>query len=101
MRDSIARALAWVLSLFFPARGRHRAPKPSTPVIICAPLLARTMPVPERLSIPPYTDTCSARQEQEEQRRRERRTALAFAVIGIDYPYVAEGVHQVTTGVAA
>ncbi|QDY79820.1 hypothetical protein [Streptomyces qinzhouensis] len=108
MRDSIARALAWVLCLCFPARGRHRAPDRPTPVIICAPrtpiplhVLARTVPTREPFRIPPYMAEWSARQQREEERRRERRTALALADIGIDYPYTADHVHQVMTGVAA
>ncbi|QDY79315.1 hypothetical protein [Streptomyces qinzhouensis] len=63
-------------------------------------VLARTMPTREQFRVPPYMAEWSARQEREEQRRWERRIALALADIGIDYPYTAENVHQVT-GAAA
>ncbi|MEW1549325.1 hypothetical protein [Streptomyces tsukubensis] len=108
MRDSIARAFAWVLRLCLPARGRHRAPEPPDPVVICAPrtpvpahVLARTLPSPDPFRIPPYMDPGHVERRREAWKQRERRLAIALALAGVDYPYVAEGVHQVTRGVAA
>ncbi|MFI1868773.1 hypothetical protein [Streptomyces jumonjinensis] len=104
MRDSILRALTWVLSLLPWTRrtepGRHTArylaehPAPAAVSAWSRPWggpsaeEARAIfRAEEALKLTPV--------------RRERYFATAWAERGYDYPYVAPGVHQVRTGVPA
>ncbi|MEU9707448.1 hypothetical protein AB0E21_02345 [Streptomyces sp. NPDC047967] len=86
MRDSISRALLWVLRLLLPAKGRHAAKSPAT----------QCPPVPASPWSRPWTAP-SAREVREifhdEHTRhlpapqRERSYAAAFARIGVDYDH--------------
>ncbi|MFE1960921.1 hypothetical protein [Streptomyces sp. NPDC059479] len=85
MRDSIARALVWVLRMVLPAKGDHRAPNAATPE-----------PAPVRAWSKPWTgiSACQARAifHAEETRtltpeQREHWWAAAFHEIGVDYDY--------------
>lgn len=104
MRDSIARALVWVLQRFLPARGRHRnTPTHPAPVNTPAPAV-QNAPMPaveperepdpiiwhDRPLVPPYVREHEARQREheEQERRHHRRQALAAALCGRDYPAV-------------
>lgn len=108
MRDSIARALLWVLRLLPPARGKRRAvpvptPEPTTPPrVICGPttpipahVLARSIPSPWRHRIGPWLLVRDAEREAERTLElrviRERRRAAVLATEGVDYPYTYEG----------
>lgn len=107
MRDVIARALSWVLSLFSPHRpGRHsveflaaRTPEPADrdpwaePWPTPTPDHVRALYTPLR-----GEDVALARPyvlaETTVQLRaltRERRRAAALAAMGMDYPYTYEG----------
>ncbi|MGW7008716.1 hypothetical protein ACWGCW_39550 [Streptomyces sp. NPDC054933] len=102
MRDSIARALMWVLRLLMPAHGRHSgghqgavrtAPAPTpTPY---RPGLWRGPSSTEARAIFRAEETLTLTPEQ-----RERYWATAFAEIGVDYPYRYEG-DQFTARVVA
>ncbi|WP_237548151.1 hypothetical protein [Streptomyces sp. SID5473] len=59
------------------------------------------MPTREPFRIPPYMAPEHIERRREAWKQRERRLAVVLALAGVDYPYVAEGVHQVTRGVAA
>lgn len=111
MRDSIARALSWVLSLLLPARGRHSAvPVPASepvPLVICAPctpisshVLARSIPSLWGHRIGPWFLTREEPRTLSRQRaddtlelriKRERRRALYYATQGVDVPYTFPG----------
>lgn len=102
MRDSIARALLWVLRTLLPARGRHAAapiPEPTTlPRVICAPtspipthVLARSIPSPWLHRIGPWLLAREAEQTIELGVIRERRRAVEYAAQGVDYPYTYDG----------
>ncbi|MEW1549292.1 hypothetical protein [Streptomyces tsukubensis] len=101
MRDLTVRALAWALRLLLPARGRHRT---SGPVAPPAPTPTPVSPW-ARPWTGPSADTARAIFTAYEvhaltPEQRERFYATAWAEIGWDYPYTAENVHQVRTGVA-
>lgn len=94
MRDRIARALAWTLSVLAPRRpGRHSA-------AFFAELPALT-PVPVNPWSRPWTgptkEEASAlfRQQAETTMElgviHERRRAAVLATMGVDYPYTYEG----------
>ncbi|WP_405644990.1 hypothetical protein [Streptomyces uncialis] len=116
MRDSIARALAWVLNVLPWTRrtrpGRHSAehfgnqPAPA-PLIICAPrtpvplhVLARTAPTPWGPRIPPYLRGWINEQEERE-RQRERREAAAAATRGVDIPFTFDSSNVARVGASA
>ncbi|MDQ0931855.1 hypothetical protein [Streptomyces turgidiscabies] len=93
MRDSIARALMWILRLLLPARGRHRTAQPASAI-------ERTPPV--RPWDKPWTGISSAEAREifktEEilqltPEQRERRWAIAFTECGVDYAYRYPGDH--------
>ncbi|MFB6909156.1 hypothetical protein ACFCWB_33255 [Streptomyces bacillaris] len=86
MRNSIARALLWVLRLLLPARGRHCAEHPATP--------------PEPAPASPWSRPWTAPSSREVREifhdehtrylpapQRERGYAAAFARIGVDYDH--------------
>ncbi|WNF26410.1 hypothetical protein RI138_06005 [Streptomyces sp. C11-1] len=90
MRDSIARALLWVLRLLLPAEGRHSA-EPSA-----APPVPTTTPAP----VSPWSRPWTAPSAEEVRAifndahtrglpapQRERSYAAAFARIGVDYDH--------------
>lgn len=104
MRDSIARALVWVLRLLLPARGKRRAvpvptPEPTTPLhVICGPttpipahVLARSIPSPWHHRVGPWLLAREAERTLELCVIRERRRAAVLATEGMDYPYTYEG----------
>ncbi|WP_078594028.1 hypothetical protein [Streptomyces sp. NRRL S-920] len=108
MRDSISRALLWVLRLLLPARGKRRAvavltPEPTTPPrVICGPttpipahVLTRSIPSPWYHRIGPWLLAREAEREGERTLElrviRERRRAAVLAAEGVDYPYTYEG----------
>lgn len=108
MRDSIARALLWVLRILLPARGRRRAvpvcaPEPTAPPRVnCGPttpipvhVLARSIPSPWFHRIGPWQLVQEGEREAEGTLElhviRERRRAAALAAEGVDYPYTYEG----------
>lgn len=90
MRDAIARALSWVLSLLVPRRpGRHTAEY----LACCVP----TGPIDVSPWSKPWTgptkDEARALFQQQAETTieltviRERRRAAALATLGVDYPY--------------
>lgn len=85
MRDFIA----WLLSLFLPARGNRRAETVQTqraPRPLATPRAARTVDVIEADGLPlvrPYL--VAHEQAQERQRQRNRRRAAVLASLGQDY----------------
>ncbi|MFB6535087.1 hypothetical protein ACFCY8_26390 [Streptomyces noursei] len=95
MRDRIARALAWVLSVLAPRRpGRHTAEH----------LAARPAPVP--VAVNPWSRPWTSPSREEVQAFflrqqvedtldmgviRERRRAAVLATMGTDYPYSYPG----------
>jgi hypothetical protein len=106
MRDRIARAFVWVLTVFPGTRrarpGRHsaeylaRRPEPA-PLIICAArtpvpphVLARTVPSPWGHRVPPYLRGWIADQEAEWERQRQRRVSAAAATLGYDVPFAPD-----------
>lgn len=103
MRDSIARALLWMLGLLLPARGKRRAvpvpAEPTTPLrVICGPttpipahVLARSIPSPWHHRIGPWLLAREAERTLELHVIRERRRAVVLATEGVDYPYTYEG----------
>ncbi|MFF0446423.1 hypothetical protein ACFYT4_08410 [Streptomyces sp. NPDC004609] len=108
MRDSIARALLWVLRILLPARGRRRAvpvcaPEPTTPPrVICGPttpipvhVLARSVPSPWHRRVGPWLMAreaeCEAERTLEMHVIRERRRAAVLATQGVDYLYTYPG----------
>ncbi|MFD4833727.1 hypothetical protein ACFWPV_28350 [Streptomyces uncialis] len=116
MRDSIARALVWVLSILPGTRrtrpGRHSAehfdnqPAPA-PLIICAPrtlvpvhVLVRSAPTPWAPRIAPHIREWISVQEERE-RQRERRAAAAAATRGVDIPFTFDGSNVTRVGVSA
>ncbi|MGW6455589.1 hypothetical protein ACWF94_06610 [Streptomyces sp. NPDC055078] len=108
MLDRIARALVWVLNLFPLTRrtrpGRHSArylAEHPAPVTAPAPVSPWSLPwtgpsAEEARAIFRAEETKALTPE-----RRERFFATAWAERGYDYPYAAEGVHQVRTAVSA
>ncbi|MGW2425088.1 hypothetical protein ACWC0C_38605 [Streptomyces sp. NPDC001709] len=107
MRDSIARALVWVLRLLLPARGKRRA----------VPAITPATPAPRSESAAawsrpwqgPSADDARAIFQAEETRsltpeQRERWWAAAFSEIGVDYDFPTiniTGVRSERQGVAA
>ncbi|MGW6458974.1 hypothetical protein ACWF94_24160 [Streptomyces sp. NPDC055078] len=108
MCDRIARALVWVLNMIPLTRrtrpGRHSA----------AHLAGRPAPAGDPVPASPWSRPWAGPSAEEARAvfraeetlvltpvRRERHFAVAWAMRGYDYPYVAEGVHQVRTGVPA
>ncbi|MFD5555376.1 hypothetical protein ACFWIA_16240 [Streptomyces sp. NPDC127068] len=104
MRNLIAHALIWVLHLFFPPRGQHRAPTPPRPE--AAPdridvALWGLRDAFERLpghdpdlpEIPPFRPLFVELSERlapgkwEQTQQRERRIAAAAVTYGGEYPY--------------
>ncbi|RLU94782.1 hypothetical protein CTZ27_18955 [Streptomyces griseocarneus] len=94
MRDAIATFLTWALRLLLPARGRHSEAQRS-PQHVSDPAFA-----PARTGRRPWTGPSSAQARaifhaEETQaltpEQRERWWALAFAEIGVEYPYRYEG----------
>lgn len=95
MRDAIARALCWALSLLTPRRpGRHSAeylaaqPK--------APGTAPTTPWSRPWTGPTKEEAAACFQRQADitlERRvvEQRQRAAALATLGVDYPYTYEG----------
>jgi hypothetical protein len=107
MRDSIARALLWVLRLLLPARGKRRA-VPLAPV--SAPTLHNESGAAwSRPWRGPSADDARAIFHAEETRsltpeQRERWWAAAFSEIGVDYDFPTiniTGVRSARQGVAA
>ncbi|MCZ1009423.1 hypothetical protein O1L68_24435 [Streptomyces lydicus] len=100
MRDSIVRALVWVLRLLLPARGKHRA-LTETPV---------TTPEPRPKSVAwsqpwrgPSADEARGIFHAEETQgltpeQRERWWAAAFAEIGVDYDFPTINITRVRAG---
>ncbi|AZK95330.1 hypothetical protein B7R87_16805 [Streptomyces tsukubensis] len=102
MRDLIVQAFSWALHMLLPARGRHRGPSRSA--------AASTYSIPPSPWSRPWTgpssDTARSIFTADEarsltQEQRERFYATAWAELGCDYPYLAEGVHQVPAEVHA
>lgn len=106
MRDTIARALTWVLRILLPAQGRHsaghvlahQASTAQPAYVICGPtrpipahVLARTLPIPEstRPLVPLYMVVWE--RDFERRQQHERRRAAAAASMGHDYPYTYPG----------
>lgn len=99
MRDAIARALAWVLSVLIPSRpGRHSAEF----------LAAQTAPEPVPVSpwSRPWTSPSSQdvraifRSEQTQELphlQRERVWAVEFAALGVDYDYPTQPLGSLVT----
>ncbi len=108
MRDSIARALLWVLRLLLPARGKRRAAPAASPVIVPVP---RTEPGAawSRPWRGPSAEDARAIFHAEETRsltpeQRERWWAAAFSEIGVDYDFPTiniTGARSARQGVAA
>ncbi|MES9559803.1 MULTISPECIES: hypothetical protein [unclassified Streptomyces] len=94
MRDSIARALFWALSVLAPRRpGRHSAahltPQP-------APASAPASPWSRPWGSPSKEEAAAIFRQQAETTMqlgviRERRRAAALATLGVDYPYSYPG----------
>ncbi|MFJ9207473.1 hypothetical protein [Streptomyces sp. NPDC102264] len=86
MRDSIARALVWVLRLVLPARGRHSgtvAPLNTEPVSLSA--WSRPWTAPSSREVQAIFKDEHTRKLPELQ--RERVYAAEFAALGIDYDF--------------
>lgn len=96
MRDSIARALVWMLRLLLPSAGKHTAQH----------IAATVTPTPKPAPVSPWSEpwTSPTREEAREAFRlqaettmelgtvqRERRAAVLLADLGIDYPYTYDG----------
>ncbi|MFJ9161194.1 hypothetical protein ACIRPS_30840 [Streptomyces griseoviridis] len=86
MRDSISRALIWMLRLLLPANGRHAAKHPAAPFV----------PPPASPWSRPWTAPSSAdvraifkneRTRELPEPQRERVWAVEFAALGIDYDF--------------
>jgi hypothetical protein len=92
MRNSIARALVWVLRLLLPAHGVRRSPAMApksapTPVLVgpwlkpwtspSAAAVRRIFHAEETLPLTPM--------------QRERHWAIMFAELGVEYPYGYQG----------
>ncbi|MFD9629820.1 hypothetical protein [Streptomyces violascens] len=84
MRDRIARALTWVLSVLLPARGRHSAP-PTEPAGEALP----GSPWLKPWRGPSAEEVRAIFRERPElpHLQRERWRAAAFAEIGLDYDH--------------
>ncbi|THA58091.1 hypothetical protein E6P78_30715 [Streptomyces sp. A0958] len=103
MRDSIARALLWVLRLLLPARGKRRA-VPAAPVTAPTSRAAWSRPwqgpsAEDARAIFHAEETRSLTPEQ-----RERWWAAAFSEIGVDYDFPTmniTGARSARQGVAA
>lgn len=99
MRDAIARALSWVLSLLAPRRpGRHSAaflaePSAATPEPTPADPWSRPWGGPSaaqvRTIFQPETDAETTMSLSVVQ--KERHYAVEFAAIGVEYPYSYDG----------
>lgn len=105
MRDSIARALVWVLSLLLPARGKRRA-TPATPPEVAPEPWPEPAAAWARPWRGPSADDARAIFKAEETRtltpeQRERWFATAFATIGVDYDFPTINITPVRAGVAA
>ncbi|OKH91949.1 hypothetical protein [Streptomyces uncialis] len=112
MRDVIAHALVRVLDLILSTRrtgpGRHSAAHFAARDVrdVAEEVAADPGSVWRRPWPGPSSAQARAVFRAEEARgldpeRRERFFATAWAELGYDYPYAADGVHQVRTGVAA
>ncbi|MBZ4319563.1 hypothetical protein [Streptomyces huiliensis] len=97
MRDPIARALLWVLRLLLPAHGTHRTTTTTRTTTTPETPVAETS-APRPLSVwrkgwsgPSSADVRAIFHAEDVQgltvAQRERRYAVAFAELGIDYPY--------------
>ncbi|MDT0411062.1 MULTISPECIES: hypothetical protein [Streptomyces] len=108
MRDSIARALCWVLCLLFPRPrpGRHSAAhfafvQAESQVAARAALRdspwRRAWTGPTKADVTSYfarhADCNSPDALAELRAIRERRRAAALATVGLDYPYTYPGAH--------
>ncbi|MGV9313819.1 hypothetical protein ACWDR0_16760 [Streptomyces sp. NPDC003691] len=96
MQNLIVQAFSWALHLLLPARGRHRAAAPSEP----APAPYTSASPWSRPWTGPSSETARTIFTTDEvqgltHEQRERFYATAWAELGWDYPYLAEGVHQV------
>lgn len=93
MRDAIARALSWVLSVLAPRRpGRHSAaflagqPEPALVNPWSRPWTSPTKEEARALLRQQSEETLELRWKQ-----KERRRALYFATRGVDLPYTYDG----------
>ncbi|MEU1077435.1 MULTISPECIES: hypothetical protein [unclassified Streptomyces] len=94
MRDSIARALLWVLRLLLPARGRHSAAPASSLEPLPEPARIDPWAVPWRSPSKEEVQALFQRQAEdtlELRLKRERRRTLYYATQGIDFPYTYPG----------
>lgn len=86
MRDSIVRALTWVLSALLPARGRHAAPEPA-PESANAPVAVSAWIKPWRGPSAETVREIFCECPELPYLQRERWRATAFAELGIDYDH--------------